>query len=66
MPFKSDPELAAVAVVLGTLSVEVSEICIQDAGILKALLATCYIKQIVVIIIQSCSHPTLYMISNCT
>lgn len=40
MPLRSEPELAAVAPVLGTLSVAVSEMWIQVAGIPKALLVT--------------------------
>jgi len=40
MPFKSDPQLAAVADVLGTLSVAVSAICILSEFTFNILLAT--------------------------
>jgi hypothetical protein len=40
MPFKSEPQLAAVAEVFGTLSVDVSEMWIKSAEISRALLAT--------------------------
>lgn len=40
MPFRSEPALAAVAEVFGTLSVLVSEICINSSDIPRALLAT--------------------------
>lgn len=40
MPLRSDPELAAVADVLGTLSVAVSTICILSGLTFNTLLAT--------------------------
>jgi hypothetical protein len=41
IPFKSEPQLAAVADVFGTLSVDVSAIWMKSAEISRALLATC-------------------------
>ena len=41
IPLISDPVLAAVAVVFGTLSVAVSVICILFGSTFKTLLATC-------------------------
>ncbi len=40
MPLRSDPALAAVGDVLGTLSVDVSEMKIKSTGMLSARLAT--------------------------
>jgi hypothetical protein len=41
IPFKSEPQLAAVGDVFGTLSVDVSEMWMKSAEIPRALLATC-------------------------
>ena len=41
IPFKSEPQLAAVADVFGTLSVDVSDMWMRSAEIPRALLATC-------------------------